>query len=96
MLCLYCCNSLLCAGLEGNWSQGARIDAEHLATFKAMLPLGHEWVPSASSVTDGHIKINGTQAPAAVYNDAMVSLAAKSIKLLTVLGNKRGTLQIHS
>jgi hypothetical protein len=81
-------------GRRANWSLGARIDAGHLPSLQAVLPCGYDWVPIAGSHTDGHIKLNGSQAEPEVYNSAMASLELQGIKMLTVLGNKRGTLQV--
>ena len=63
-----------------------------------MLPDGHEWVLIEGSSTDCHIrvKVNGQQAAAGVYNSVMAKLALEGIKLLTVLGNRRGALSCQN
>jgi hypothetical protein len=60
-----------------------------------VLPAFHHWAPVAGTECDGFIQHAGKQAGAEVYNAAKDALEQRGVRLLTVLGNRRGELLLH-
>jgi hypothetical protein len=76
-----------------NWSEGARLpNAAALPQLQAVLPPFHHWEAVAGTDCDGFIWHCGKQAGEEVYNAAKDALEQRGVRLLTVLGNRRGEL----
>jgi hypothetical protein len=79
-----------------NWSEGARLPtAADVPQLRALLPPFHHWEAVAGSDCDGFIRHCGKQAGEEVYNAVMDALEKHGIRLLTVLGNRRGELFVY-
>jgi hypothetical protein len=63
--------------------------------LRALLPPFHHWEPIVGSDCEGFIQHAGKKAAAEVYNAAKDALEQRGVRLLTVLGNRRGELLLH-
>jgi hypothetical protein len=92
-----CCSCYIThAGKVANWAEGAGLPtAADVPQLRALLPPFHHWEPIAGSDCEGFIRHGSKQAGEEVYNAAMDALEKRGIRLLTVLGNRRGKLLLH-
>jgi hypothetical protein len=92
-----CCSCYIThAGKVANWSEGARLPtAANVPQLRALLPPFYHWEAVVGSDCDGFIRHCGKQAGDEVYNAAKEALEQHGIRLLTVLGTRRGELLLR-